>query len=142
MRLLIFSVLVGTALSCRSIGAPELKGDIYVLRSVAGQTLPAPDSENPNSTVRLVAESLAFAAADVGERRASYDDTRGGRWTIRTPFTFVRLGNRVEIALQCDDNASCIAPPHYLGSITADELLVDQSNVSPVPRRFELVARR
>ena len=126
---------------CQPPSGIDARAEVYVLRSLAGQNLPAPLTSNPASSSRIIADTLAFSEGGVGEHRGAYEAPGTGLWTVRTPFTYVRTGDRVEISLRCDDQASCVAPPHYVGRFTATELLIDQSNVFRVPLRFELGTR-
>jgi hypothetical protein len=131
-------LVVGLA-ACRGSSGPDITGDTFVLRSVSGQQLPAPFAPNPSSNTLVVAETLVFAANNVGEQRATYADPAGSRWEVRTRFTYARAGDAMEISFVCADNASCIEPPHLVGTVTSTELLINSSRVTRVPLRFERV---
>jgi hypothetical protein len=136
----VFCLLVCVG-GCQPPSGIDARAEVYVLRSLAGQSLPAPLNSNSASSSRIIADTLAFSEAGVGEHRGAYEAPGTGLWTVRTAFTYVRTGDRVEISLRCDDSASCIAPPHYVGTFTSTELLIDQSNILPVPMRFERATR-
>ncbi len=58
-------------------------------------------------------------------------------------FDYVRQGDRIEISLPCDDQvlALCVAPPHFVGSVTADGLVFDQALSYRTPLRYQRVGR-
>ena len=127
------------AAACDGTSGPELTGDTYVLRTVAGNELPAPYAPNPLSPTRVVADTLVFGPNNVGQQRATYENEDAARWSVRTRFTYARSGNEMEISFVCADGASCIAPPHHVGTVTSTELLINTSRVMRVPLRFERV---
>jgi hypothetical protein len=124
---------------CGLTSGPALSGDAYALRSVAGEELPARHAPNPASASRVVLATLILGEGNIGEQRAVYEAPDTPRWTVTTAFTYVRSGSRLEVSFVCDDHASCIPPPHYVGTVTADEVVIEESNVSRVPLRFERV---
>lgn len=126
--------------ACRH-GFGPITGDTFVLRSVSGDELPAPYAPNPQSPTLVIADTLVFGDNQIGEQRAVYENADGGRWSARTRFTYERVGDRIEISYVCADNASCIAPPHHIGTLSGTELLISSSNVSRVPLVFERVTQ-
>ena len=119
---------------CSSSVAP-LTGDVYVLRSIAGVSVPAPFAQNPAVSQRILADTIAFVTETSGERRTVYE----GRADIeRLSFTYTRVGSRVEINFRCNDTGSCIAGPHIVGDLTSSDFV---SSVTKITRGPLIYAR-
>ena len=56
-------------------------------------------------------------------------------------LTFVRSGDRIEIALVCPDLALCVAPPHFVGRASADGLFFATALNYAAPLQYERVRR-
>ena len=120
-----FLILTAALAGC-SNGVGPLRGDIYILQSIAGVSLPAPYVTAPNAT-RIIADSIGLDANGRGNRRTTYDRSSNSREF--TELTYVQSGNHVDIYFPCPPNADCIPGPHLSGTITNTGMTIDQSTV-------------
>jgi hypothetical protein len=125
--------LLGVA--CSPSVLDPLTGDIFVLQSIAGAPLPAAYSIFASFGPHLIADTVAFVSADAGERRTTYDDSQFSdtRRNRREVFSYIRNGDRIEISFPCPPGASCIKPPHLIGTITVSSFVVDSSVLTLKP---------
>jgi hypothetical protein len=127
-----FVLTLALACGCGN-GLAPLEGDIYVLRSIAGVSLPAPFVPNPIEGNRLVADTIALAANGTGERRTLQDGGVPGEPSRhRTELTYTRTAHRIDINFVCRDTGDCIGGPHLSGTITNAGITIDQSTVYAV----------
>jgi len=136
---LLLTVLCGLA-SCRESTTPEV-AEAYVLRSVAGEQLPALFRDGDLAALWILADTLFLAEDGTGyEARLSemVDKADGStnRFTSRTNFDYAQANGRIEISYECADMGSCIAPPHLAGAVTITGLACDVS-LGRVPLLFE-----
>ena len=132
-RVLVTCVLLA---GCRSTLGP-LTGDVYVLESISGVPLPAPYAQNPDFNGRIIADTIAFISATTGERRTRLEVGSAGETRLeRADFTYACEGDRVAISYPCPSNASCIAPPHLVGTLTSASFVVTTSKISRQPLVF------
>jgi hypothetical protein len=135
-------VLAAACIGCGETAA-SAAGDTYVLRSIAGDALPAVFTESDAVRVRILADTLVLADDRTGhevQRLETLTAVDGSLHTYRSVVTLtwsVRDG-RLEIAYDCPDFASCIAPPHLAGAATAAGLTFDQS-LGRAPLVFERI---
>jgi hypothetical protein len=126
--------------SCGESTAPEV-AEAYVLRSVAGEQLPAVFLDGDFATLRILADTLFLAEDGTGyEARLSemVDKADGStnRYSNETNLDYVLANGRIEISYECADMGSCIEPPHLAGAVTITGLLCDVS-LGRVPLLFE-----
>lgn len=131
-------LLLLLACGCGSSLEP-IAGDVYVLDRIAGVNLPASWSFDPGTVNRIHSDTLGLAASGRGERRTVYDSFQGTKRDERVGFSYTRVGDRIEIALDCADGAVCVAPPHFVGTITSTGLTLTESKIARVPFEFHRV---
>lgn len=134
------SVLIAAAITvgCDSSTAPI--ADVYVLRSIANAALPAPYAPNPEYPNRLISGSLILFEDGSGRWEAVAELELGGAtFDFESELQWSREGNDLTITLACNDVASCVAGPHFSGTLSADRLTVPASNVMRTPLVFEAV---
>ena len=134
------SILIAAmvALSCDSPTAPI--ASVYVLRSIANVTLPAAYAPNPNYPNRLISGALILNEDGTGHWEAVAElEVGGATFEFDSELQWSRAGNDLTITLVCNDIASCVAGPHFSGSLSDDRLTVLASNVMRTPLVFEAV---
>ncbi len=68
-------------------------------------------------------------------------DARGTRsYTTESPFSVEFVEGRIQIAFDCPDFASCVAPPHFVGYETDMGITFDES-LGAAPLVFERIER-
>ncbi len=137
--ILLLGAVAGLA-ACSDATGPEY-AEAYVLRSVAGDPLPAVFRDGDFATLYVLADTLFVTDDGTGyEKRLSemVDKADGSvnRFSSTTKFDYVIDGGRLEIAYECADMGSCIAPPHLAGAVTITGLVCDVS-LGRVPLLFE-----
>ena len=112
-----------------------LTGNRYALNSIAGVALPAPYAFNKALNEVIVADTLTLGANGKGVREVVYETgaAPAARYRTTDEFTYVVVGDRIQIAFECNDLASCIAPPHFTGVISASGITLDHSAVTLEP---------
>ena len=131
--LLLTSLLL---MGCKSSVEP-VRGDVYILESISGIPLPAPWTPNPELNLRIIADTIAFTTETTGERRTLLEASAAGETRLaRATFTYTSDGDRVAISHPCPPNASCIAPPHLIGTLTSASFVVTTSKISRQPLVF------
>lgn len=151
-------VVMGTmaALACRAAVDPDpfRTGQVFVLQSIAGVALPAPEAMNNACGSLVVADTLVLHDDGTGLRRTvqsvpSYDgpvnpDTcepaasaPRERITVDNDFEYALNGTAIEVNYPCDDvsivPADCIPGPHHSGTLSAQGLTFDVSNTGRAP---------
>jgi hypothetical protein len=149
-------VIVGAALACRATVDPDpfRTGQVFVLQSIAGVALPAPESQNNACGSRVVADTLVLYDDGTGLRRTvqdvpSYDgpvnpDTcepaasaPKERITQDNEFDYQLNESAIAVTYHCNDviivAASCIAGPHHSGTLSAQGLVFDESRTGRAP---------
>ena len=144
-------ILLGVAVGCASNGDPLTPdgglagtGAVYVLRSVAGATLPAVWISNESVTVTVRADTIRLFSGGRGGRIvvAEYEEAVPSAPRVRretADLDFARRGDRIELAFVCPDLALCVAPPHFLGRVTPEGLVFDHALTYRTPLRYERV---
>jgi hypothetical protein len=118
----------------------------YVLRTLAGDPLPAVGNQAANlvvmgDTIRLRADGTGLETGvelvldgtlPEGEIKRGYE----------RQFNYRLSGSRIEVEFPCPRDALmlCAALPHYTGSLTADGLELDYALYYRTPLVFERVA--
>lgn len=126
--------------SCAESTEPEV-AEAYVLRSVAGEQLPAVFLDGDFATLRILADTLFLKEDGTGyEARLSemVDKADGStnRYSSEANLDYLLANGRIEISYECADMGSCIAPPHLAGAVTITGLVCDVS-LGRVPLLFE-----
>ena len=109
---------------------PPLHGEIYVLESIAGVSLPAPYAPNPEFSERIVADTFAFVDGESGIRRTKYE---GDAEVLDEEFSYSTSGESISITFGCPINALCIAGPHLTGTRTNASIIITHSVVTRQP---------
>jgi hypothetical protein len=125
------------AVACSESLAP-LTGDIYVLGSIAGVSLPAPYTASPSVNGRIIADTMAFASDGRGTRRTRYEGANGPSdvHSEEATFTYTKTGDHVEVWFACPPNADCIAGPHLTGTLINATWTVETAVAFRVPMIF------
>ncbi len=147
------AALAAAAAGCASNGEPltpdtgvPAGGAVYVLRTVAGAAVPAVWIWNAGVTVTVLADTLRLRAQGRGERVLVEEyleatPALSSRRREAGALEYARWSDRIEISLPCNDQilALCIAPPHFVGRVTADALVFEQALSYATPLRYERV---
>lgn len=120
-------------------------GETYVLRSIAGDPVPAVFTESEMVRVRILADTLELAADRTGREvqyRETFTTVDGSLDTYRSvvSLTWSVRDGRMTIAYECPDFAVCIEPPHLAGTATSAGVTFDYS-LGRTPLVFERVLR-
>jgi hypothetical protein len=130
----LFAVLAVASLpACESStdAEPSLSGS-YVLRTVAGESLPTVLSTNEFYEFRVLADTLRLTPGGTGtlsgveQARSltpSLPDEEPESVTIQFHYQ-VSGANEIAIAFDCPDNGNCVAPPHMTARLTNTGLQV------------------
>ena len=100
---------------------------VYVLRTVAGQALPAVIASHDFDHAVMLADTIFLHEDGTGgtsEIKRVIEDPKDGEQT-RTEtvaFAYQMTGSRLTVELPCPPLASCSAPPHYAGTVSPDAL--------------------
>lgn len=101
----------------------ELEGE-YVLSTVAGEALPAIVVDNGFAVLRVIADTLRLYGDGTGVRITVVDitsevtiDGTEPRHRWEEGFSYRVTVGRFEAEFPCPPNASCIAPPHLVGTL-------------------------
>jgi hypothetical protein len=133
-------VFAAAIAACSTTTDPFRIGDVYVLQSIAGKSLPAEYAANPDYHARMLADTLVLASDGTAEWRAwiESDQAGGAPRSERSPMTYTVSGNRISVSFLCQDTvlASCIAPPHLVGTIDDAGIAFDESRVTRQPLVF------
>ena len=126
------------AVACSESTAPALTGDVYVLGSIAGVSLPAPYTASPSANGRIIADTMAFRADGTGTRRTRYEGANGESdvHSQEANFTYTKTGDQVEVWFACPPNADCIPGPHFTGTLTNATWTVETAVGFRVPMVF------
>ena len=137
-----FLVVAAALAGCSSSLEPFDLGQVYVLETIQGKALPAEYAANPDFHARMLADTLILGDDGTGEWRATIEsDTPGGApRQEHSDLTYERSGLVISISLVCPNNAlaSCIAPPHLVGTIGETAITIAESRITRQP----LVYRR
>jgi hypothetical protein len=114
----------------------------YVLRSIAGERLPAVTTFSLSVDTWILTDTLRLAEDGTGWRRTVIlFVTSGGVPSERLhveerELTHALVEGRLEIVFRCQDTGSCIAGPHLAGVFTPAGLSFDVA-MGRVPLLFE-----
>jgi hypothetical protein len=127
--------------------APSATARMYVLRSVAGDPVPAVLIDNEYVTIVALADTIWLEAdgsgIEVATERAT-DKASGTPPVVSSderPFSYDLAGGRIEVSLECIDVIirSCVAPPHYQGGLTEARLTLDRALHYRTPLSYDRV---
>src|ERR1043165_7843861 len=137
--------LAAFALACdrdATVSEPSLLPDSYVLVRVAGQPMPATIVVGNYTSMQIVADTMQFdgdgRGTEVFVSRPTYPtEPPGDPVREERTFQYRVTGNVIEIEFPCPDlasnTASCIAPPHYRGSMNQIQISFDLALNYPTP---------
>ncbi|HEU5169309.1 MAG TPA: hypothetical protein VFU46_02160 [Gemmatimonadales bacterium] len=121
---------------------------VFVLRTVAGEPLPAAWIANEDVTITVRADTIRLRSDGTGtrvvvEHVAEQNQPVAPERSVQASLEYRMSGERIEIDLTCDDVILqlCVAPPHLLGVRTRDALELDHALNYRVPLRYERVGR-
>jgi hypothetical protein len=143
--------------SCRQSGSPTSvppEGDqggaggpvgVYVLRSLAGS--PPPVVANQAANLVAIADTIRLRPGGTGVETGvelAIDETLPEgeiKRHYRREFSYRLSGDRIEVDFPCPTDALilCIAPPHYVGRLTAGGLELDYALYYRTPLLFDRV---
>jgi len=151
-------VIIGGILisGCRAAVDPDpfRMGQVFVLQSIAGVALPAPEAQSSACGSLVVADTLVLYENGTGLRRTVQDvpsyegavdpvtcePAASGprkRMTQENDFAYRLSGAAIEVDYPCNDviiiMASCIAGPHHTGTLSAQGLVFSASNTGRAP---------
>jgi hypothetical protein len=152
------SLAVLLLLGCHSAGSgpsagpsqsPGFTAKMYVLRTVAGDALPAVLVNNEHVTIVGLADTIWLepdgSGLEISREQATDKGTGADPVLYRNerPFTYVVSGNFIEVSYECNDVIirSCVAPPHLLGVVGEVKLVLDKALYYRTPLVFERVLR-
>jgi hypothetical protein len=128
---------------------PSATASAYVLRTVAGDPVPAVLVDNEHVTIVTLADTVWLEADGTGVEVATErttDKASGAPAVVRTdarPFTYEVARGRIDVSFECNDVIirSCVAPPHYQGALTDARLTLNQALYYRTPLEYERVQR-
>lgn len=134
---------VAATIGCRDSVSPRAPAGTYALRSIRGEALPAQEFENAFVTSMIVADTLRLRADGTGTQRriAIYvGGTASPQHVDATTELHYVVGNdRIEITFVCPPNASCVAGPHVIGTLTLSGFTVSWALGARVPQDFAAI---
>ena len=147
-------VLLLVVVACADSGPPmalqQLDGNgvtTWVLRSVDGEAVPTVVADNDFVRTTVLADTIRLALDGIGERRyvehtVSFRALPPGEATYRRTerFTYTVEDGTFSADFECPEFASCIAPPHLVGTLSSDSVVLDRAHYR-APLRYERVAR-
>ena len=127
--------------------APSAMARTYVLRTVAGNPVPAVLVDNEHVTIVALADTVWLEADGTGvelSTERTTDKASGAPPVVRTdarPFTYGVAGGRIDVSFECNDVIirSCSPPPHYRGVLTDARLALDHALYYRTPLEYERV---
>jgi hypothetical protein len=137
MKRLALALILAAVLGCSKDQSP-LGRDFYALQSIAGVVLPAPYAPNASYNGLLVADSIAFHEDGTGYRHWVYrEENSTDDVSLEDGFNWTRDGNSIAITFLCPPAASCIAGPHFVGTIDEVSLTITDSKVTRQPLVYQ-----
>ena len=118
---------------------------VYVLRTVAGQALPTVLVSHEFYHALMVSDTIFLHDDGTGgssEVKRVTEDPKDGEHlrTEQIAYTYKVANNRLTVEIPCPPLASCLVPPHYAGTLSADALDLDLALNYRVPLHFAKVA--
>lgn len=129
--------------AARKLG--ESPAGTYVLRSVAGTALPAVLVSHETHHVVVTSDTIFLHADGIGASTSTRQVTEvepAGERTERelVTFTYTITGGRLTAEIPCFGLATCLALPHYAGTVSADAIELDLALNYRVPLQYAKVA--
>jgi hypothetical protein len=134
------------ALGCGEPLSPNDVAGTYVLRRVAGDSLPAVLYTTETWRIRIFADTLHFTSdgrgtiVTVRELEPLTGGPSPGPRRGQNGFGFRVIGNRIEVDFDCPPNANCTPPPDLVLRRTADGLRADVAQGARTPLMYARVA--
>ncbi|HJU65579.1 MAG TPA: hypothetical protein VJ596_07870 [Gemmatimonadaceae bacterium] len=142
--LLVYTLAPGALLACSDGLTPAL-GERYLLRTIAGEGLPAVIARTENFTVRVISGTLHLSPDGKGivstvREVEGPGESSPTRTRSTSAVSWVRTSDRIELIFTCPPNASCVAPPHLVGRVDGQRLVFEIAFNEPVPQVYERVS--
>jgi hypothetical protein len=117
-----------------------------MLRSVGGEPLPMVWISNESVAITVRADPIRMRDGSTGDRVVvqEYQEALPSAPAVRretADFEFVQRVDRIELSFVCPGLALCVAPPHFVGRVTADGIVFDEALNYRVPLCYERVNR-
>jgi len=143
MRILkpfLLAALSSGLVACTEVAGPEVD-ETYVLRSVAGDALPALFRDGDFATLNIIADTLFLVSDGTGYEVQLFEmvskaDGSSHTYTSVSNLDYAVADGNIEISYECPDLASCIEPPHLTGAVTITGIVFDFA-LGRVPLQFE-----
>lgn len=129
----------------------RLVGDdvaVFALHSVGGDALPAIAVDNGHVRITILADTIRLRADGIAERHvvermlSITGLPRGEKVRTSTQrFTYRTEGERFAGEFGCPDFASCVAPPHFTGTLEPGALTLDHALYYRVPLVYARIAQ-
>ncbi|MGH7638688.1 MAG: hypothetical protein ACREOK_13655 [Gemmatimonadaceae bacterium] len=156
VRRLLF-VPFALAAACSSGTEPGVR-DVFVLQSIAGETLPALEHVNAACGVILVADTIVLfedgtatrsTARDIPSYSGAVDpltcepaaSSPRKRRLTRQAFLYNLDANVISFDFPCNDTASCVPPSVTGGTLSDTGLIIDMSHIARTPMVYVALAR-
>jgi hypothetical protein len=139
--LVAFTVVVG----CADAAGPSGLLGSYALERVGSTALPTIVYVSEDVTIRVLADTLHLYEGGVGTRADLLHITTAGDPQPDNPirgeshFTFRMARASFEISFDCPPNAHCAPPPHMIGHLSGNRLVIRHSLAERVPQVFARV---
>lgn len=150
---LALSILLATNAACSDVAAPDPlerrafeAAQVFALQSVSGKPLPAVAVEHEHLRLTLIADTLWLFTNGKGEQRTIEHTVSStslppgdGTYDRRHAFTYRIEGGRFTAEFACPDFASCVAPPHWVGTLDDGVLTLAQALYLRTPLTYSRV---
>jgi hypothetical protein len=146
-RAFVSGALLTVVIGCSDGGLnPFDIGDLYVLRTVGGEPLPAIVNQVGGVTLRVAGDTLRLRPNGTGIRslvQLLEPATSDAPETVRSSssFTYVIAGDDLRIDFACPPEASCIRGPHIVGRLDGDLLVAEHQRFPHLTQIYERVTR-
>lgn len=150
-RWLRFAMVPVLALACTTEATvPESHhvDGVFVLRTMDGDSLPIVMGTlegPPPITVHLVADTIVLRADGTGEEievhefESTTPPQEPGETERRTFRYTVDSDGKIAVTLDCPEFIQCAAGPHYRGTLSEGELVMDFALGAAVPQVFQRI---
>lgn len=129
-----------------SLTGPDLRGNLYVLRSVNDQPLPTTAFDRGTFRMVVIADTIVLHDDGTGMRTTVGDTYSKGevgappvepvRERIVVDLRWSMVLDRFEATFICPPNAMCIAGPHLVGGLDGDGLVLETDLGRLVPTEY------
>lgn len=117
----------------------------YVLRTIAGDPLPALAWQTEYTAIHIVADTLLIRPRGRAEERRmvevhSFVPHHSQKvHTTRSELGIRFAPGRLELTYVCPPNANCVAGPHLIGRLTDEGLTIETASGMRVPLVYERI---